>query len=120
MTIDTARLRALAEAALNADDACDRAETEGARSDELQAAINDAEDATQDFRNAATPENVLALLAERDALAADARRYRFIRDADRSGHLDHELRMYAMETLDEYVDAALEDEAALDGAKGTT
>lgn len=55
---------------------------------------------------------------ERDALAADARRYRFIRDADRSGHLDHELRLYAMETLDEYVDAALEDEAALDGAKG--
>jgi hypothetical protein len=68
MTIDTARLRALAEAALNADDACDRAETEGARSDELQAAINDAEDATQDFRNAATPENILALLDERDAM----------------------------------------------------
>lgn len=65
------------------------------------------------------------LLAKRDALAAklaeaerDAERYRFIRDADRSDCITRELGLYAMETLDEYVDAAMEDESAIDAARG--
>jgi len=41
----------------------------------------------------------------------DAERYRFIRDADRSKCIDREISLYAMESLDEYVDAAMEDEA---------
>lgn len=52
------------------------------------------------------------LIAERDALAKDAARYRFIRDANRSDCITRELSLYAMETLDEYVDAAMEDEDA--------
>lgn len=43
----------------------------------------------------------------------DAERYRFIRDADRSDCITQELSLYAMETLDEYVDAAMEGEAEL-------
>lgn len=56
---------------------------------------------------------IAALEAENAALKADAERYRFIRDADRSGCIDFEIRTYALETLDEYVDAAIEGEKAL-------
>jgi hypothetical protein len=51
------------------------------------------------------------LHAENEQLRVDAERYRFIRDADRSDCITPELSLYAMETLDEYVDAAMEDEA---------
>ena len=46
-----------------------------------------------------------------EELWRDAERYRFIRDADRSDCITPELGLYAMESLDEYVDAAMEDEA---------
>ena len=63
--------------------------------------------------------HVKALRAECDALQADAERYRFVRDADRSDCITRELSLYAMESLDEYVDAAMEDaaRAALKEAK---
>ena len=51
------------------------------------------------------------LHTENERLRVDAERYRFIRDADRSDCIMPELSLYAMETLDEYVDAAMEDEA---------
>lgn len=54
-----------------------------------------------------------ALRAEIEALVLDAERYRFIRDAGRSECISYEIRTYAMETLDGYVDAAIEDEAAM-------
>lgn len=47
----------------------------------------------------------------------DAERYRFIRDADRSDCISHEISLYAMESLDEYVDAAMQGEAAMKGAE---
>lgn len=82
---DIARLRGLAQAAKEADDAADRAEAEGARTNELQCAINDAEDATQEFRSAANYDVLLRLLDERDALRRerdeaqrDARELRFL------------------------------------------
>lgn len=53
------------------------------------------------------------LATENEALRRDAERYRFIRDADRSESISHELGVYAMESLDEYVDAAMEGEATL-------
>lgn len=53
------------------------------------------------------------LYAENEALRKDAERYRFIRDADRSDCITPELALYAMESLDEYVDAAMDDEAAI-------
>lgn len=40
----------------------------------------------------------------------DAERYRFIRDANRSDCISHEIGLFAMESLDKYVDAAMEDE----------
>ena len=58
---------------------------------------------------------ILAKLADR---LKDAERYRFIRDADRSGCIDTEIALYAMESLDECVDAAMEGEAAIDAQKG--
>jgi hypothetical protein len=60
------------------------------------------------------------LYAEVERLRVDAERYRFIRDADRSDCITPELSLYAMESLDEYVDAAMEDEAraAIARAKG--
>jgi hypothetical protein len=60
------------------------------------------------------------LYAEVERLRVDAERYRFIRDADRSDCITPELSLYAMECLDEYVDAAMEDEAraAIARAKG--
>jgi len=48
------------------------------------------------------------LRAEVERLRADAERYRFVRDADRSDCITRELSLYAMESLDEYVDAAME------------
>src|SRR5574343_2083604 len=54
---------------------------------------------------------VAALKVEPDAAMKDAERYRFIRDADRSDCITRELSLYALESLDEYVDAAMEDEA---------
>ena len=51
------------------------------------------------------------LHAENEQIRVDAERYRFIRDADRSDCITTELSLYAMESLDEYVDAAIEDEA---------
>lgn len=42
----------------------------------------------------------------------DAERYRFIRDANRSDCITREISLYAMESLDEYVDAAMEGETA--------
>jgi hypothetical protein len=57
-----AALRAAAGNAVAADDAADWAESEGARSDELQAALNAAEDATQEYRNHAPAYLVLSLL----------------------------------------------------------
>jgi hypothetical protein len=147
MTQDRTRLRALAEAAKSATSPYDTVlwnyscvaspDTLLALLDERDAMERERDEAVLAARAARAVATVLeaerdvaqreaeacgrtndGLRAERDALAVDARRYRFIRDADRSGHLDHELRLYAMETLDEYVDAALEDEAALDDAKG--
>ena len=61
--------------------------------------------------------------AEIEALRKDAERYRFVRDANRSSCIDSELATYAMESLDEYVDAAMEDESnikrsAIDAAMG--
>jgi hypothetical protein len=60
------------------------------------------------------------LYAEVEPLRVDAERYRFIRDPDRSDCITPELSLYAMESLDEYVDAAMEDEAraAIARAKG--
>lgn len=54
---------------------------------------------------------------EDDPQRKDAERYRFIRDADRSDCITHELSLYAMESLDEYVDAAMEGEAAIADSK---
>lgn len=51
------------------------------------------------------------------ALSRDAERYRFIRDADKSDGLIPELGLYAMESLDDYVDAAMAEYALLHGAK---
>ena len=45
--------------------------------------------------------------AEHDAMVRDAERYRFIRDADKSDDLIPELALYAMQSLDDYVDAAM-------------
>ena len=59
----------------------------------------------------ALEEEIRVLRAERDAALRDAERYRFIRDADRSDCISHGLRIYALESLDEYVDAAMEDKA---------
>jgi len=62
-------------------------------------------------------ENIRSALAapatapdELERLRKDAERYRFIRDADRSDCIWREICIYAMETLDEYVDAAMEGE----------
>lgn len=72
-------------------------------------------DAAYDF----TADNVRALLADLERLRAeladskqDAARYRFIRDADRSDeHLGFDsILCYAMESLDEAVDAAMRKE----------
>lgn len=49
---------------------------------------------------------------ENAELRKDAERYRFIRDADRSDCISQEISIYAMGSLDEYVDAALAGEAA--------
>ncbi len=57
------------------------------------------------------------LHAEVERLRVYAERYRFIRDADRSDCITPELSLYAMESLDEYVDAAMEDEARAASAK---
>ena len=83
--LDRARLRELAENARDADDALERAESEGARQDEWQSAASDAEDAAQDLRNETYPERIIEMLdaldaaeRERDALAADARRWQAI------------------------------------------
>lgn len=54
-----------------------------------------------------------ALAAKLAEAERDAERYRFIRDANRSDCITRELSLYAMETLDEYVDAAMEDEATI-------
>jgi predicted RNase H-like nuclease (RuvC/YqgF family) len=54
---------------------------------------------------------------ELEALRKDAERYRFIRDANRSSCIDSEIATYAMESLDEYVDAAMEDEQRINAAK---
>lgn len=48
-----------------------------------------------------------------DDVWRDAQRYRFVRDADRSDCISHEIGLYAMESLDEYVDGAMEGEANL-------
>lgn len=58
------------------------------------------------------------LHAENETLRKDAERYRFIRDADRSDCITPELALYAMESLDAYVDAAMDDEAAIAKATG--
>ena len=66
-------------------------------------------------------DEIARLRAEVEALRKDAERYRFIRDADRSDCITPEMGLYCMETLDEYVDAAMEDEArnaTIDAAKG--
>lgn len=42
-----------------------------------------------------------------DAVARNAERYRFIRDADVSDDLIPDIALYAMESLDEYIDAAM-------------
>lgn len=64
-----------------------------------------------------SPVAVTAQPAQAEAVPSDvvrdAERYRFIRDADRSACIDSELSLYAMESLDEYIDAAMEGEAAL-------
>lgn len=60
---------------------------------------------------------VAELQAKLDAAAVDAERYRFIRDADRSDCITYEIGLYAMESLDEYVDAAMEGEANLDAMR---
>ena len=41
------------------------------------------------------------------AVVRDAERYRFIRDADVSDDLIPDIALYAMESLDEYIDAAM-------------
>lgn len=54
--------------------------------------------------------------AERDALLADAERWRFFRDADRSAGLDMELvALYSMESLDDFIDAAMRDKEQSNG-----
>jgi hypothetical protein len=58
-----------------------------------------------------------SLRTQLEAVRKDAERYRFIRDANRSSCIDHELATYAMESLDEYVDAAMEDEQRITAAK---
>ncbi len=42
-----------------------------------------------------------------DDVVRDAERYRFIRDADVSDDLIPDIALYAMESLDEYIDAAM-------------
>ena len=42
-----------------------------------------------------------------DDMVRDAERYRFIRDADVSDDLIPDIALYAMESLDEYIDAAM-------------
>lgn len=42
-----------------------------------------------------------------DGVVRDAERYRFIRDADVSDDLIPDIALYAMESLDEYIDAAM-------------
>lgn len=66
----------------------------------------------------ATHRNIAELERELEEARKDAERYRFLRDAGRSDCITRELSLYAMETLDEYVDAAMEDEAriAIDAA----
>lgn len=59
---------------------------------------------------AAHPAAIRSVLDALEAAQVDAERYRFIRDADRSDCITPELALYAMESLDEYVDAAMEDE----------
>lgn len=61
----------------------------------------------------ATHKNIAELEQQLAEARKDAERYRFIRDADRSDCITQELSLYAMETLDEYVDAAMEGEAEL-------
>ncbi len=148
--LDRARLRELAENARDADDALERAESEGARQDEWQSAASDAEDAAQDLRNETYPERIIEMLdaldaaeRERDALAADARRYRWLRDWMERRHLirsefckppdDAPVGDYVLIwtpygtskpigwglTADEAIDRAMRDDA-LDGAKGAT
>lgn len=63
-------------------------------------------------------ERIAELERELEAVRKDAERYRFIRDANRSSCIDSEIATYAMESLDEYVDAAMEDEQRIDAAKG--
>ena len=58
----------------------------------------------------ATPQQAEAVPSD---VVRDAERYRFIRDADRSACIDRELSLYAMDSLDEFVDAAMADEATL-------
>ena len=48
-----------------------------------------------------------AVAAELAAMRRDAERYRFIRDADKSDDLIPEVGLYAMESLDSYIDAAM-------------
>ena len=69
--------------------------------------------AAKGFSHPATTEARQALREAIEALVRDAERYRFIRDAGRSECIEYEIRTYAMETLDEYVDVAIEDEAAM-------
>lgn len=63
------------------------------------------------------PSHYECAVREMEQLRADAERYRFIRDADRSGCITREIALYAMESLDEAVDFAMENEG-IDAARG--
>lgn len=56
--------------------------------------------------------------AEHDAILRDAERYRFIRDADRSDDLIPDIGLYAMESLDDYVDDAMAEYARRHNVEG--
>lgn len=79
--------------------------------------ISGEQEAKSELRNACRVDAMTAVLAHIDAQAAeierlrkDASRYRFIRDADRSDtHID-DIALYAMGSLDEYIDAAMKEQ----------
>lgn len=68
--------------------------------------MTDAEIVAAEIRAAEVPMSD-ALGAALDRLERDADRYRFIRDADRSDDLIPDIGLYAMESLDDYVDDAM-------------
>jgi len=77
-----------------------------ARVSELESGKRTWEQDASRFK-AAHDASFMQVVTERDALRRDAERYRWIRDADKSDAHGSEWTLYAMESLDEFIDAAL-------------